>query len=76
MQWLLIRLRKEQGLTQKELADKVGINVSTYVNKETGKSSFKDYEIFKLMKFFGKPFNEIFLPPNCIDTALLDKVHE
>ena len=32
------------GLTQKELADKLGISLQSYNNKETGKNAFNDRE--------------------------------
>lgn len=34
----LKRLRKEKGLTQKELADKLGVHYMTIYNIESGKS--------------------------------------
>lgn len=70
MQWHLIRLRKENGLTQYDVADMLNLNISTYQNKETGKSSFRDYEMFILKDYFGKPLEEIFLPSNCTDNAI------
>lgn len=69
MQWNLIRLRKEKGLTQKEVADQLGINVTTYINKEIGESQFKANEMFVLRELFGKRIEEIFLPVNCIINA-------
>ena len=76
MQWNLIRLRKEHKLNQEDLAKLLNINVSTYQNKETGKSSFKDYEMFLLSKYFDKPIEEIFLPMNCIDNAVVSNLKE
>lgn len=70
MQWLLIRLRKERKLTQKDMAALLGLNVSTYINKETGDSQFKADEIFFLMEYFGKEIDEIFLPRKCINNAV------
>lgn len=37
----LRRLRKSQGLTQGELAEKVGVGINTIVRYETGKNSPK-----------------------------------
>ncbi|RDW21010.1 transcriptional regulator [Oceanobacillus arenosus] len=73
MQWLLIRLRKEKELTQKQMARKMNLNITTYVNKENGKSPFKSDEMFFLRDFFGKPIEEIFLPTNCINNAITEK---
>lgn len=70
MQWNLIRLRKEAGLTQKDLAKMIGVNITTYVNKEAGEYQFKSNEMFILRDYFQKPIEDIFLPPNCIDSAV------
>lgn len=73
MQWNLIRLRKEQGLSQSDLAKVLSINVSTYQNKETGKSSFRDYEMFIISQYFDKTIEEIFLPLDCINNAIKER---
>jgi len=70
MQWNLIRARKEQGLSQADLAKLLGISVSAYQNKETGKSSFRDYEMFTISQYFDKTIEEIFLPTHCINNAV------
>lgn len=44
----LRRLRKAQGLTQGELAEKVGVDIKTIVRYETGKNSPK-VEILELI---------------------------
>jgi DNA-binding XRE family transcriptional regulator len=41
----IVGYRKMIGLTQKEMAKKLGISEGTYRNKEKGKVSFKDGEI-------------------------------
>lgn len=69
MQWNLIKLRKDANLTQKEIADMIGISDSAYSRKESGESSFKDFEMFKIREIFKKPIDDIFLPTNCIDNA-------
>ena len=38
MQWNLIRLRKENDLSQEDLAKVLGVTDATYRNKETGKT--------------------------------------
>lgn len=75
MQWNLIKLRKENDLTQDDLADILNMSVSTYRNKETGKSSFRDYEMFILRKHFDKSLEEIFLPRHCSDNAIIRKTN-
>lgn len=70
MQWNLIKLRKEHGLNQNDMAELLGISVGAYRQKEVGESSFRDYEMFKLSEHFNKTMEEIFLPPNCINNAI------
>lgn len=41
-------LRKEAGLTQKEMADKIGLNYYTYRNKEKGEKPFKIDEVWQI----------------------------
>lgn len=72
MQWVLIRLRKEAGLTQEQLAKLIGANITTYLNKETGKSQFKANEMFIISKFFKKPIEDIFLYNNSISNGIKD----
>ena len=62
MQIFLYQLRKEQGITQKELADKLGISETAYRQKEKGQRAFTQDEMFFLHNFFNKPLQEIFLP--------------
>jgi DNA-binding XRE family transcriptional regulator len=71
MQWNLIRLRKENILTQKQVADRLKINLNTYIRKENGESQFKANEMFILSKLFGKRIEEIFLPTDCINNAII-----
>lgn len=70
MQWNLIRLRKEAGLTQDDLAEKIGISVSAYRNKERGIHQFAADEMFKIRAIFGVPVDDIFLPTNCTNNAI------
>lgn len=70
MQWNLIRLRKEAGLTQKDMAKIIGVNVSTYINKEIGDYQFKSDEMFTLRDYFKKPIDDIFLRTNCNGVAI------
>ncbi len=73
MQWTLVRLRKEKGLTQEELANKMDLHVTSYRNKEWGKSEFKANELFFLANFFNKRIEDIFLPTDCINNAVKGK---
>ena len=60
MQIYLYQLRKEKGITQKELAQKLGISETAYRQKEKGQSAFTQDEMFFLRSFFDKPLQDIF----------------
>lgn len=66
MQEKLAALRRYHNLTQKDMADLIGVDVRTYINKETGVTQFKANEMFIIAKKFQKPIDEIFLPTNFI----------
>lgn len=73
MYWNLIKLRKEKGLYQKDMADLIGGTYLTYGQKESGKAKF-DIEEMKIIKeYFGKPMDYIFLDTNSIDIAIEEK---
>lgn len=69
MQWNLIKLRKEHNLSQKDIADALQINLTTYINKELGKSQFKANEMFTLRNLFQKRIEDIFLQTRCSNNA-------
>lgn len=52
--------RKELGLTQKELADKVGVQNSAIANYETGVSSPKEKVLYKLFEALDCDANYLF----------------
>lgn len=63
MQIKLYDLRKnEKRLTQKEIADYLGISVVSYREKEKGRIAFNSDEMFKLSYLFEEPMDKIFLP--------------
>jgi len=62
----LAALRRYHNLTQKDMADLIGVDVRTYINKEKGVTQFKANEMFIIAKKFQKPIDEIFLPTNFI----------
>lgn len=70
MHWELIKLRKSKNITQKEMANLLGIHSDTYYLKESGKNDFKLEEIFKIARFFNKRIDEIFLPNNISNTDI------
>lgn len=63
MQTNLYDLRKNKfKMTQEDIASYLGIAVVTYREKELGRVSFNQDEIFALAKLFQCPIEEIFLP--------------
>lgn len=64
MQEKLAALRRYHKISQKEMAEYLGMDVRTYINKETGISQFKANEMFAIAKRFQRPIDEIFLPTN------------
>lgn len=63
MQIYLYQLRKEKDITQKELAQKLGISETAYRQKEKGKSAFKSDEMFIIADILEKDIGEIFSDP-------------
>lgn len=57
---VLFNLRKKHGLTQKELADKLGVAASTIGNYEQGTRT-PDYETLEVIAdFFNVPMDSLF----------------
>lgn len=53
--------RVEKGLTQTQLAQKIGIATATYNHKENGTAHFSFQEIVKLLDILECKFEDIFL---------------
>lgn len=62
MQEKLILLKEQKNLTNKEMAEMLGITPIQYRKKEKGEVQFKLNEMVKLSEYFGKIMDEIFLP--------------
>ncbi|AQP41479.1 putative cro protein [Streptococcus gallolyticus] len=62
MQIKLYELRKEAGLTQAQMAEKLNISETTYRSKELGQTDFKSTEMFLIADILEKDIHEIFLP--------------
>ena len=60
MQIYLYQLRKEKGITQKELAQKIGISETAYRQKEKGQRAFKSDEMFIIADILEKDIGDIF----------------
>ncbi|AVI47116.1 helix-turn-helix transcriptional regulator [Bacillus licheniformis] len=66
MQTKLASLRRYKNLSQKYMADLIGVEAETYSNKERGITQFKSSEMFIIAQEFGMRIDEIFLPPDFI----------
>ena len=53
------QIRGMLGLTQKEFAEKLEIKLSTYVNKENGRTEWSVKEIKTIMNLSQVPFDKI-----------------
>lgn len=63
VQIYLYQLRKEKGITQKQLARKLGISETAYRQKERGQRAFKSDEMFIIADVLEKDIGEIFSDP-------------
>lgn len=62
MQGKLILLKEQNEMTNKKMAEILGITPNQYRKKEKGEVQFKLNEMVKLSEYFGKTMDEIFLP--------------
>ena len=53
-------VRGERHMSQKAVADKLGIAVSTYANWEQGRTEPSINDIYEIIKVFGIDANELF----------------
>lgn len=75
MQEKLILLKEQKSLTNKEMAEMLGITPIQYRKKEKGEVQFKLNEMVELSEYFGKTMDEIFLPSKHQNGAL-NKIEE
>ena len=73
MQSKLILLRKEQKITQNELAQLLGITTKQYGSNELGKTKFNGDEMFKIAEYFNLKVDDIFLPTTHQNGELQEK---
>lgn len=59
MLYELQKERKRRKLTQKDMADLLGVVPLTYFRKENGKTDFSDAEKLKILEFFGLPREKV-----------------
>ncbi len=69
----LIKLRMYNRLNQQDMADLIGVDKRTYVNKEHGVTQFKANEMFLIAQKFGKGIEEIFLPTNFMKYEVFER---
>lgn len=53
--------RVEKGLTQTEMAKRIGMAIATYNHKENGSATFSFNEILKILDILDCKFEDIFL---------------
>ncbi|MGH1092495.1 helix-turn-helix transcriptional regulator [Bacillus mycoides] len=71
MQDKLISFRMSKRVTQKDMAELLGVDKRTYINKEHGVTQFKANEMFLVAQYFGAEIAEIFLPTNFMKYEVL-----
>lgn len=62
MQEKLILLRKQNNVSQRELAELLGISAKQFSAKELGKAKFNGDEMFQIADYFNLKVDNIFLP--------------
>lgn len=62
----LISFRMFKRITQEEMAQVIGVDLRTYINKEKGISQFKLNEAFAIAVKLEMNLDEIFINPNFI----------
>lgn len=67
----LKNLRKKAGLTQQDVADRLGLNQATYSAMERGSQSILSDYLFKIAEILHLPIWQIFATPH--EAGLLDK---
>ncbi len=58
-------LREKRGITQEDLARKLGVTRQTVISIEKGKYDPSLKLAFKIAKFFNKKIEDIFIPEGC-----------
>lgn len=61
MQYSLKELRVRKGLSQKQLADKLGVSAATIVAWEKNPNKIQMYKLQAIADFYGVKLDEIFL---------------
>lgn len=61
-------MRTQRGMTQEELADRVGVSRQTIISIESGRYNPSIVLAYKLASAFGMPIEDLFLCREQIDT--------
>lgn len=69
----LIGKRNEKGLTQQDMADKIGISKNNYNLKENGKLDFGLLEVKKILSILDSDYNEIFFDQAVTEISYKEK---
>lgn len=64
MQTKLASIRRYKNISQKKMAELLGVETETYSNKERGITQFKASEMFIIAREFNMKIDDIFLPPD------------
>ena len=72
MQRNLIAWRRFNNITQKEMAEMLGVDVRTYINKEHGFTQFKANEMFAIARILKKEIDEIFLALDFMEHEIVE----
>ena len=70
----LIAKRAEEGYTQTQVAEYLGIANSTYRDKESGRREFNLSEALKLAKLFNITVEELFFTKECTKQLNIKKI--
>ena len=57
--------RIKLGYTQKQMAEKMEMPLSTYKDKENKKTEFTESEINDYLKLTEEKYEDVFMPDNC-----------
>jgi transcriptional regulator with XRE-family HTH domain len=62
----IVKVRKSQGKTQDEIADLLGLGLTTYASMEQGRSKFTFERLLKVCKYLNIEIGDIINPPKSV----------
>lgn len=72
----LASVRRSKDISQREVAELLGVATETYNGKELGRTQFKASEMFIIADYFDMKIEEIFLPPNFMSREVNKELEE